>query len=104
MLFVVGLMIFVSVLAIPTLAPLLVFFADELFSREIKDIVYIINGRQKRDRKTQTGDRKSEKRQRRMEIEKDICCNNWEKTYSDLKKIDDDMAVAKVTFRWSPKT
>ena len=39
-----------------------------------------------------------------LEIEKDICCNNWEKTYSDLKKIDDDMAVAKVTFRWSPKT
>ena len=51
MLFVVGLMVFVSALAIATLAALLVFFADELFTREI---LYIINGRQKGDRKTHT--------------------------------------------------
>ena len=52
MLFVVGLMIFVSALA--TLAALLVFFAGELFTREIKKIIYIINGRQKRDKETET--------------------------------------------------
>ncbi len=39
-LFAVGLMIFISALAIASLAALLVFFADELLAREIKNIVY----------------------------------------------------------------
>ena len=45
----VGLIIFVSALAIATLAALLVFFADELFMQEIK---HIINGRPSEVRNT----------------------------------------------------
>jgi hypothetical protein len=50
-LIIVGIIIFIFALVITLLAVLLVVVADELFTKEI---LYIINGRQKGDRKTET--------------------------------------------------